>query len=222
MKEPASTVFIVDDDAAVRSSLRLLLKSLGYATETFDSAPAFLSTYREERPGCLLLDVRMPGLSGPELQRQLNLRGAILPVIFISGHADIPMAVEAMRCGAFDFLQKPFRDQELLDRVQRALQMDREQRVQLQAQDTIRNRLHSLTPRERDVLERVVAGSSNKVIAYHLGISQRTIEIHRARIMEKMHADSLAQLVRMTLTTGPKRERTSTSSTISAASHASG
>ena len=205
MQEPAATVFVVDDDAAVRSSLRLLLRSLGYATEAFDSAQAFLSAYRD-RPGCLLLDVRMPGLSGPELQRELNLRGTIIPVVFISGHADVSMAVEAMRCGAFDFLQKPFRDQELIDRVERALRTDSDRRAQLQERQATHQRLASLTQREHDVLDRVIAGSSNKVIAYHLGISQRTIEVHRARIMEKMRANSLAQLVRMTLPTRAKQQ----------------
>ncbi len=179
MKEPLPTVFVIDDDAAVRGSLKLLLKSLGYTTQIFSSAQAFLSAYSDDQPGCLLLDVRMPGLSGPDLQRELNLRGSTLPVIFISGHADIAMAVEAMQCGAFDFLQKPFRDQDLLDRVQRAHDSDRKTRAQMQERHDVRLRLDSLTHREREVLERVVAGSSNKVIAYQLRISQRTVEIHR-------------------------------------------
>ncbi len=207
MKEPNPTVFVIDDDAAIRGSLKLLLKSLGYATQLFDSAQAFLSAYSDEQPGCLLLDVRMPGLSGPDLQRELNLRGCLIPVIFISGHADIAMAVEAMRCGAFDFLQKPFRDQDLLDRVKRAHEADRQTRAQTQAQNDARARLNSLTHREREVLERIVAGSANKVIAYQLRISQRTVEIHRARVMGKMGAESLAQLVRMSLTAAPATER---------------
>jgi FixJ family two-component response regulator len=141
----------------------------------------------------------MPGLSGIELQEQLNLRGAIIPVIFITGHGDIPMAVEAMRQGAFDFLQKPFRDQELIDRVQRALEKDRTDRVALLERGRIRARRNSLTPREREVLELVTSGKPNKIMAADLGLSQRTVEIHRARVMEKMGATSLAQLVRMML-----------------------
>lgn len=191
------TVFVIDDDEAVRNSLRLLLKSLGLAVRTFASAQEFLPTYEPRDPGCLILDIRMPGMSGLELQQQLNIRGATIPVIFISGHGDIPMAVEAMQHGAFDFLQKPFRDQELIDRVQRALERDAAIRTEIQATDQIRQHLASLTPREREILELVTTGKPNKVMAGDLGVSQRTIEIHRARVMEKMHARSLAQLVRM-------------------------
>ncbi len=197
-RERLPTVFVVDDDAAARGSLRMLLKSLGLHAVACDSGAAFLAAYDPEQPGCLLLDVRMPGMSGPELQQQLNARGAILPVIFITGHGDVAMAVEAMRHGASDFLQKPFRDQELLDRVQRALKRDAAHRAELARLHEIRDRLESLTPREREVLALLSRGSPNKVMAHELGISQRTIEIHRARIMEKMNAPSLAQLVRMT------------------------
>ncbi len=199
MKAPVETVIVVDDDDAVRASLRLLLKSVGLEVQTYASASEFLSSYNAQQPGCLVLDVRMPGLSGMELQEQLNLQGAIIPVIFVTGHGDVPMAVEAMQHGAFDFLQKPFRDQELLDRIQRALVRDRENRVQLLQKDQIRTRLGSLTPREREVLQLMTRGRPNKLMAADLGLSQRTIEIHRARVMEKMHASSLAQLVRMTL-----------------------
>jgi len=199
MKAPVETVIVVDDDDAVRASLRLLLKSVGLEVQTFGSASEFLGSYNAQQPGCLVLDVRMPGLSGMELQEQLNLRGAIIPVIFVTGHGDVPMAVEAMQHGAFDFLQKPFRDQDLLDRIQRALVRDRENRVQLLQKDQIRTRLESLTPREREVLQLMTRGRPNKLMAADLGLSQRTIEIHRARVMEKMHASSLAQLVRMTL-----------------------
>ena len=199
MKAPFETVIVVDDDDAVRASLRLLLKSVGLEVQTYASASEFLSSYNAQQPGCLVLDVRMPGLSGMELQEQLNLQGAIIPVIFVTGHGDVPMAVEAMQHGAFDFLQKPFRDQELLDRIQRALVRDRENRVQLLQKDQIRTRLGSLTPREREVLQLMTRGRPNKLMAADLGLSQRTIEIHRARVMEKMHASSLAQLVRMTL-----------------------
>ncbi|HTT05767.1 MAG TPA: response regulator transcription factor [Steroidobacteraceae bacterium] len=197
MKDPVATVFVIDDDEAVRNSLRLLLKSVGLAVRTFASAQEFLPTYAADQPGCLILDIRMPGMSGLELQQQLNLRGATIPVVFITGHGDIPMAVEAMQHGAFDFLQKPFRDQDLIDRVQRALERDASIRAQLRSTDQIREHLASLTPREREVLDLVTAGKPNKVMAGDLGVSQRTIEIHRARVMEKMHARSLAQLVRM-------------------------
>jgi len=198
-KERSTIVFIVDDDEAVRNSLRLLVKSVGLAASTFPSAQEFLSSYDPSHPGCLVLDVRMPGMSGIELQQHLNLRGAVIPVIFITGHGDIPMAVEAMQQGAFDFLQKPFRDQDLIDRIQRALEKDRVSRAELSERQRIRERRDSLTPREREVLELVTSGKPNKVMAADLGLSQRTVEIHRARVMEKMGASSLAQLVRMVL-----------------------
>jgi RNA polymerase sigma factor (sigma-70 family) len=190
-------VFIVDDDDAVRASLGFLLKSVGIAATSLASAQAFLAAYDPLQPGCLLLDIRMPGMSGLELQQQLNLRGAINPVIFITGHGDVPMAVAAMKDGAFDFVQKPFRDQDLIDRVQRALARDQENRMALSQHSKIRTRLESLTPREREVLELMTRGKPNKVMAADLGISQRTVEIHRARVMEKMEARSLAQAVRM-------------------------
>jgi two-component system response regulator FixJ len=199
MKERAPLVFIVDDDEAVRSSLRLLLRSVGLAASALGSAREFLETYDPSQPGCLVLDVRMPGMSGLELQQALNMRGAVIPVIFITGHGDIPMAVEAMQQGAFDFLQKPFRDQDLIDRIQRALAKDQTSRTELKEQAQIRERRESLTPREREVLTLVVSGKPNKVMAADLDVSQRTIEIHRARVMEKMGASSLAQLVRMVL-----------------------
>ena len=194
-----ATVHVVDDDDAVRSSLRLLLKSVGLPTVAHASAHEFLAAWDGDQPGCLVLDVRMPGMSGIELQAELNQRGAIIPVIFISGHGDIPMAVEAIQHGAFDFLQKPFRDQDLIDRVQRALASDAEHRQLLQQRETLRQRLESLTPREQEVLELVTQGKANKVMAGDLGVSQRTVEIHRARVMEKMGAQSLEQLVRMVL-----------------------
>jgi two-component system response regulator FixJ len=199
MKEHPPVVYIVDDDEAVRGSLRLLLKSVGLTPNALGSAREFLSKYDPAQPGCLVLDVRMPEMSGLELQEQLNLQGAIIPVIFITGHGDVPMAVEAMQAGAFDFLQKPFRDQDLIDRIQRALEKDRANRAALTERTVIRERLESLTPREREVLTMVTAGKANKVMASDLGVSQRTVEIHRARVMEKMGASSLAQLVRMVL-----------------------
>jgi FixJ family two-component response regulator len=196
-RQPA--VFVVDDDDAVRSSLRLLLKSAGLPAVGYASAREFLDAWQPEQAGCLILDVRMPGMSGIELQGELNRRGAIIPVIFISGHGDIPMAVEAIQHGAFDFLTKPFGDQDLLDRVQRALATDAENRKLLTQREVLRERLESLTPREREVLGLVTQGKANKVMAGDLGVSQRTVEIHRARVMEKMGANSLAQLVRMTI-----------------------
>jgi two-component system, LuxR family, response regulator FixJ len=197
LKERSPVVFIVDDDEAVRSSLRLLLKSVGLVPSALACAREFLDKYDAAQPGCLVLDVRMPEMSGLELQEQLNLQGAVLPVIFITGHGDVPMAVEAMQAGACDFLQKPFRDQDLIDRIQRALEKDRTNRVALNERTLIRERLESLTPREREVLAMVTSGKANKVMAADLGVSQRTVEIHRARVMEKMSAASLAQLVRM-------------------------
>ena len=199
MQQSVPTVFVVDDDEGVRNSLRFLLKSVGLATRTLDSASEFLDAYKASQPGCLVLDVRMPGMSGLELQQQLNLRGAVIPVIFITGHGDIPMAVEAMQQGAFDFLQKPFRDQDLIDRIQRALERDGRNRTALDQHAKIRERLDSLTPREREVLALMTRGKPNKIMAAELGVSQRTVEIHRARVMEKSGADSLAQLVRMVL-----------------------
>jgi FixJ family two-component response regulator len=195
----SETVMVVDDDAAVRAALQLLLQSVGHASQTYGSAREFLAQFDPVRPGCLVLDVRMPGMSGLELQEQLNLRGATLPVIFITGHGDVPMAVEAMQQGAFDFLQKPFRDQELLDRIQRALARDRITRAGLARREEIRERLASLTAREREVMELMTRGRPNKLMAADLGLSQRTIEIHRARVMEKMQAGSLAELVRMSM-----------------------
>jgi two-component system, LuxR family, response regulator FixJ len=195
--QDAPTVFIVDDDEAVRHSLRLLIRSLGLTAVALGSAQEFLDQYDSSEPGCLVLDVRMPQMSGLELQEVLNLRGAVIPVIFITGHGDVPMAVEAMQAGAFDFLPKPFRDQDLIDRIQRALEKDRGIRALLNERSVIRKRLESLTPRELEVLERVNNGVPNKVMAADLGVSQRTVEIHRARVMEKMGAASLAHLVRM-------------------------
>jgi two-component system, LuxR family, response regulator FixJ len=203
MKELQQTVFVVDDDDAVRNSLRLLLKSAGLAAEVSASGPEFLAVYDPAQPGCVILDVRMPGMSGLEMQHELNIRGAPIPVIFITGHGDIPMAVEAMQHGAFDFLQKPFRDSDLLERVQRALARDAQNRARLRHTDGIRERLASLSPREREVLELVTQGKANKMVAGELGVSQRTVEIHRAHVMQKMEAGSLAELVRMMMSVAP-------------------
>jgi FixJ family two-component response regulator len=199
MKEKPATVFVVDDDEAVRTSLRLLLKSVGLPVETLASAQEFLDQFDPHRAGCLVLDIRMPGMSGLELQQQLNDRHSIMPIVFITGHGDVPMAVEAMQAGAVDFIQKPFRDQDLIDRINRALEKDRDMRSALRERDEIRRRMSQLTPREREVLELVTRGKANKVIAGDLNVSQRTVEIHRARVMEKMGANSLAHLVRMVI-----------------------
>jgi FixJ family two-component response regulator len=206
MKERLPTVYIVDDDDGVRSSLRILLKSVGIGATPLPSATDFLAQYNVSQPGCLLLDIRMPGMSGLELQGELNRLGAMIPVIFITGHGDVPMAVEAMQHGAFDFLQKPFRDQELLDRVQKALARDAENRAAVRQHERIRVRLGALTPREREVLDLLVQGKQNKMMANDLGLSQRTVEIHRAHVMEKMEAKSVAQLVRMMIDVGSATE----------------
>jgi FixJ family two-component response regulator len=203
-RQDAPTVFVVDDDEGVRDSLRFLLKSVGLATKTLGSAAEFLDSYDVSQPGCLILDVRMPAMSGLELQQQLNVRGAMIPVIFITGHGDIPMAVEAMQHGAFDFLQKPFRDQDLIDRLQKALAKDAGNRLELQQRDQIRSRFDTLTPREHEVLVLMVRRLPNKIMAAELGVSQRTVEIHRARVMEKTVAGSLAHLVRMFLDLNPR------------------
>jgi two-component system response regulator FixJ len=192
-------VMVVDDDPGVRNAMRTLLKSVGIQSTLYPSAQEFLGAYQPTQPGCLVLDIRMPGMSGLELQQELNLRGAVIPVIFMSGHGDIPMAVEAMQHGAFDFLQKPFRDQDLLDRIQRAIATDAELRKSLGEHTRIKAHLESLTPREREVLDLMTQGKQNKAIAQVLDVSPRTIEIHRARVMEKMGAHSIAELVRMML-----------------------
>jgi two-component system, LuxR family, response regulator FixJ len=199
MKEKPATIFVVDDDDAVRTSLRLLLKSVGLPVETFGAAQEFLDAFDAERAGCLVLDIRMPGMSGLELQQRLNDMHAIIPIVFITGHGDVPMAVEAMQHGAVDFIQKPFRDQDLIDRINQALEKDRDNRAGLRERDAIRHRMQQLTPREREVLDLVTKGKANKVIAGDLNVSQRTVEIHRARVMEKMGASSLAHLVRMVI-----------------------
>ena len=203
-KKTPATVFVVDDDESVRGSLRFLLRSAGLESRAYGSAPEFLTAYEPAQPGCLVLDVRMPGMSGLDLQQELNLRGAVLPVIFITGHGDIPMAVEAMQHGAHDFLQKPFRDEDLIERVRRALAKDAKARAALEEHKAIQARLESLTPREREVLALMVRGKPNKIMAHELGVSQRTVEIHRARVMEKSGASSLAELVRMVMDVEPE------------------
>jgi FixJ family two-component response regulator len=199
MKNDNGTVMVVDDDPGIRNAMRILLRSVGLESKLFASAQEFLDAYQPSQIGCLVLDIRMPGMSGLELQEQLNKRGAVIPVIFMSGHGDIPMAVEAMQHGAFDFLQKPFRNQDLLDRIHRAIAKHQQLCKSLGEHDRIRGLLDQLTPREREVLDLMAQGKQNKVIAQDLDISPRTIEIHRARVMEKMNAHSVAELVRMML-----------------------
>jgi len=199
MATQTATVFIVDDDEGVRESLGFLMKSVGLNFSAFASAQQFLDAYDLNIPGCLVLDIRMPGMSGLELQGKLKERQAILPIIFITGHGDVPMAVEAMQNGAVDFIQKPFRDQELLDRINEAMEQDSTNRQGLLQKHDIAARMETLTQREHEVMDLVAAGRANKVIAGDLGVSQRTVEIHRARVMEKMQARSLADLVRMVM-----------------------
>ncbi|MEX2494522.1 MAG: response regulator transcription factor [Woeseia sp.] len=194
-----ATVFIVDDDASIRHAMQLLLRSVGLSAETFASAGDFLDQYDGSRAGCLILDIRMPGLGGLELQERLLALGSCMPIIFITGHADVPMAVEAMQKGAFDFIQKPFRDQELLERISEAVNVDLRHRSRQESLSEIEARVSRLTSREREVMGLVVAGKPNKVIAFELGTSQRTVEIHRSRVMDKMEARSLAELVRVNL-----------------------
>ena len=190
----AATVYVVDDDDGMRRALSLLLNTVGYKTAAFASPKEFLEKFKADTAGCLVLDIRMPGMSGLELQQHLNRMGSMLPVIFITGHGDVPMAVQAMKEGAFEFVQKPFRDQDLLDRINHALQQDKESRNTMARRADVLHRLESLTPREKQVMELVVDGAANKVIAIDLGLSERTVEIHRAKVMEKMGARSVAHL----------------------------
>lgn len=194
-----TTVFYVDDDEAMCESIRFLMESVSLNIETFSSARKFLDSYDAERAGCLLLDVRMPEMSGLELQEQLRKRKINIPIIFITGHGDVPMATRAMKAGAVEFLTKPFNDQTLLDSIQNAIEIDTERRKIAFERDKIADRINRLTPREYEVMQCVIKGNLNKVTAYELGISSKTVELHRAKIMEKMKAKSLAQLVAMVL-----------------------
>ena len=199
MSGQAPTVFIVDDDDAVRDSLTLLMRAAGMKARTYASAESFLEDLDGDPDGCLLLDIRMPGMSGLELQAKLAKTRTTLPIVFITAHGDVPMAVEAMRMGALDFVQKPFDDEELVGKV-RAAMIDGHRSHEEEAERSIvRERIRKLTARERHVMGQVVQGKANKVIAADLGISQRTVEIHRARVMEKMEAPSLAHLVRFVM-----------------------
>ncbi len=195
-----STVFIVDDDQEVRDALQLLMESVGLQVELFNSANAYLEQFDPSRPGCIILDVRMPGMSGLDLQSQLLEQPLCPPIIIITGHGDVPMAVRAVQAGAIDFIEKPFNDQALLDSVHRAMEHDSRQRGEASQIAEIESKLARLTPRERQVLGLVVLGMRNKLIASELSVSQSTVEAHRAKVMEKMEARSLSDLMRMMLT----------------------
>lgn len=196
------TIFVVDDDDAVRDSLRALLESAGLTVEAYASGRAFLEGYAPHRRGCLLLDVRLPDMSGLELQRTLAAQGVGLAVIMITGHGDVPMAVNAMKAGAVDFIEKPYQDDTILGCIERARDLDRSARAREASTTDAAARIALLTAREREVLDHLIIGRPNKVIAHELGISARTVEVHRARVMEKMRADSLSHLVRMALAAG--------------------
>jgi FixJ family two-component response regulator len=198
----SSTVFVVDDDKAVRDSLALLVDSVGLQVETFASAQDFLDTYHPDRRGCLITDLRMPGMSGLELQEKLSAEDVRIPVIVLTGHGDVPAAVRALKGGAVDFVEKPFNPQALLDLIQQAIARDTEIHELAAQEAQVAERVALLTPREHEVMDLVVAGKANKVIAIELAISERTVELHRGRIMKKMQARSLAELMRMVLPQG--------------------
>lgn len=196
-----ATVFVVDDDEAIREQLSFTVRSVGLEAETFASADEFLAAFDPTRPGCLVLDVRMVGMDGLELQKRLNGEGSVLPIIMISGHGDIPIAVQAIQAGAIDFLEKPFREQVLLDRIRKGIERDAQARRHAVENAGIQARLASLSEREGQVLDLLVAGKSNKMIGKELCISHKTVESHRTKLMEKMEATTVADLVRMALTT---------------------
>jgi len=205
----APVVFVVDDDASVRSSLKFLLSTVGLQAETFDSADGFLHKTRVDVPSCLVLDVRLPGLSGLDFQRELATRNIFIPIVFLTGHGDIPMSVRAMKAGAVEFLTKPFRDQDLLDAVRVALDRDRARREQEKELTNIRGRFDSLTSREQEVVLMVVAGMLNKQIAAELGTAESTVKVQRGRAMEKMQAECLADLIKMVQKLRPPSQKAS-------------
>jgi FixJ family two-component response regulator len=197
MPEPRSIVFVVDDDASIRSALRSLIRSVGLQVELFGSAQELLQSKRPDVPSCLVLDIRLPGISGLDFQRKLAEANISIPIIFITGHGDVPMSVRAMKAGAVEFLTKPFRDQDLLDAIQVALERDRARRQEESEIATLKERFEWLTHREREVLALVVSGLPNKQIASAIGTSETTVKVHRGQLMRKMSAESLPELVRM-------------------------
>ena len=196
MVTPQTTVFVIDDDPSFRRSTEMLIESAGLSVQTFNSAEEFLRGRRPDAPACLVLDVRLPQLSGLDLQRELAKAGVQIPIIFITGHGDIPMTVQAMKAGAVEFLTKPFREQEFLDAIHRAINSDRAARLQRAKLSDLRGRYQALTPREREVMAHVVTGMLNKQIAHELGTTEKTIKVHRGHLMQKMGVKSLADLVR--------------------------
>ncbi len=200
--ENRATVFLVDDDPAVRDAVSLFLKSKGHHVEMYDSADGFLDNYRDDCPGCLVLDIRMPGMSGMELQEELGKRQIHIPIIFISGHGDVPIAVKAFKAGALDFLEKPFDNQKLLACVEEAIEKDRKRRKRQAERAEMLSRYRQLTPREQEVMLLVAEGKTNKDVARHLDISHRTVEIHRRRVMEKLGATSVSDLVSVSVLCG--------------------
>ncbi len=196
MNKSEPTVFVVDDDEAVCRSLRLLIETVGLKVQTYGSAQDFLDGYDPAQVGCLVLDVRMPGMSGLELQSKLTAEGINIPVIMVTGHGDVPLAVQAIKAGAMDFIEKPFRDQILLDNIQKAIGLEAQTWCEQAEQASIEEKLASLTPREYEIMDLLILGRSNKAIAYELGISQKTVDFHRAHILEKMGVDSVVELVR--------------------------
>jgi RNA polymerase sigma factor (sigma-70 family) len=196
MTPAEQVVFVIDDDPSMRTAVRELIEAVGLGCQTFGSGQDFLNATLPDVPRCLVLDVRLPGLSGLHLQRELSDRGLQIPIIFITGHGDIPMSVQAMKAGAVEFLTKPFRDQDLLDAIEHATERDRVARELRREMVELNERADTLTPREREVMQLVVAGLLNKQIAVELGISEKTVNVHRSQVMQKMQADSLAELVR--------------------------
>jgi FixJ family two-component response regulator len=197
VKQIDSIVFVIDDDPSIRNAITGLIRSVGMHVEAFASAQEFMTSNRPDAPACLVLDVRMPGVSGLDLQREMMVADIRIPIIFITGHGDIPMSVRAMKAGAMEFLTKPFRDQDLLDAISQAIERDRAHRSQYSEMAELRRRFKKLTPREKEVMELVVSGLLNKQIAARLNISEITVKLHRHQVMEKMEAESLAELVKI-------------------------
>jgi RNA polymerase sigma factor (sigma-70 family) len=207
MTDPSPVVFVVDDDLSIRRSLANLLRSVGFRVEAFTSAQEYRNSAAVDAPGCLVLDVRLPGMSGLDLQRDMASSGEPRPIVFITGHGDVPMAVQAMKGGAVEFLTKPFREQDLLDAIRRGIDLDRHLRSARATLADLETRFESLSPREREVFQRVVAGLPNKRIADELGVSEATVKVNRGQVMEKMHANSVPDLVTMHAKLSPRERR---------------